>query len=237
MRLAVLGVPALALIGALALACFAKAAGVVFLGHPRSSGAAAASEAPGALVRPMLVLALLCVVLGVAAPLGVAPALRVAATLAGAPASAIREAAPLVVAATWIAGVAGVLVALVAAGWWLRRTLQRRRQVRMAETWGCGYELPNARMQYTASSFAAPILSAFGRVSGVREERSAHAFHTVPRDLVLDTWALPLWEAIRRAALRLRPLQQGRLSVYLIYVLAALLALLLYVAVEVRRLR
>src|SRR5574339_100326 len=44
LRLAALGVPALALIGALALACFAKVSGVVFLGHARSTAASGAHE-------------------------------------------------------------------------------------------------------------------------------------------------------------------------------------------------
>jgi hypothetical protein len=89
-------------------------------------------------------------------------------------------------------------------------------------------------MQYTASSFAAPLLSTFGGMSGVRAHREGGRFSTEPFDLVLDRVATPLWRAIQRSALRLRPLQQGRLHAYLIYVMAALLVLLAYVAVEAR---
>jgi hypothetical protein len=49
-------------------------------------------------------------------------------------------------------------------------------------------------------------------------------------DLVLDAVALPLWRRVRRAALRLRGIQQGRLHLYLLYVMAALLVLLGYLA-------
>ena len=103
-----------------------------------------------------------------------------------------------------------------------------------ARTWDCGYAAPGARMQYSASSFAAPLLGAFGRLSGVQEQRSPTSFSTHPVDLVLDRVAVPLWHAVQRSALRLRPMQQGRLSLYLIYVMAALLALLAYVAVQGR---
>src|SRR5204863_346348 len=65
MRLGVLGIPALALIGALALACFAKVAGVVFLGNPRGTVVAAAREREAGMLAPMLALAGLCVVLGI----------------------------------------------------------------------------------------------------------------------------------------------------------------------------
>ena len=89
-------------------------------------------------------------------------------------------------------------------------------------------------MQYTASSFASPLLSLFGAMTGVRVERSAAALRTHPSDLVLDDVALPAWSAVHRAALRLRLIQQGRLYVYLIYVMAALLVLLAYLAFGLR---
>jgi len=38
----------------------------------------------------------------------------------------------------------------------------------------------------------------------------------------------PIWERVQRAALRLRPIQQGRLHVYLLYVVAALVGVLAY---------
>jgi hypothetical protein len=42
--------------------------------------------------------------------------------------------------------------------------------------------------------------------------------------------ALPLWGTLRRTALLLRPIQQGRLHFYLMYVMAALLVMLAYLA-------
>jgi hydrogenase-4 component B len=234
LRLASFGVPALALIGALALACFAKVSGVVFLGSPRSDHARGVHEPRGAMVTSMLALAGACVVLGVLAPAGVAPALRVAAFVGHAPAEVARQATRLVADATWIGAVSAGVFLLVAAGWLVRRLVMRRRAVRWGETWACGYVTPDARMQYTASSFAAPLLSTFGGMSGVRAHREGGRFSTEPFDLVLDRVATPLWRAIQRSALRLRPLQQGRLHAYLIYVMAALLVLLAYVAVEAR---
>jgi hypothetical protein len=133
-----------------------------------------------------------------------------------------------------VSAVALALLSLLAVGWFVRRTVLRRRTVRRVETWGCGYPLPSARMQYTASSFAAPLLSTFGRMSGVVEHRSAGAFHTEPVDLVLDRSAIPAWHWVRRTALRLRPIQQGRLYAYLIYVMVALVVLLAYLALSRR---
>jgi hypothetical protein len=50
-------------------------------------------------------------------------------------------------------------------------------------------------------------------------------------DLVLDGLVLPLWSRIERLALRLRPMQQGRLHVYLIYVVVTVVVLLGYLVV------
>jgi len=49
---------------------------------------------------------------------------------------------------------------------------------------------------------------------------------------VLDRAVLPMWARVQRLALRLRPMQQGRLHVYLMYVVATLLALLAYLIVS-----
>jgi hypothetical protein len=82
-------------------------------------------------------------------------------------------------------------------------------------------------MQYTASSFAAPLIAAYRPVAGVRVERSASAFRSHPTDLVLAVGVRPLWQGLRWTAERLRPIQQGRLPLYLLYVVATVIVLLL----------
>lgn len=225
-RLALLGIPALALIGGLALACFAKVAGIAFLGTPRTAEAAAAREDGWGGAVPLLSLAAACVVLGVVPPLGIALVSAAARDLSGVAGAALPAA--VVTGAGAIALLALTTVGGAAGLWAIAAGLVRRHGVRRGATWGCGYDAATPRMQYTATSFATPLLSMFGRWSGTRVERSATALHTEASDLVLDGIAVPLWDALRRAALRLRPIQQGRLHVYLFYVLAALLVLLGY---------
>jgi hydrogenase-4 component B len=83
-------------------------------------------------------------------------------------------------------------------------------------------------MQYTASSFAAPLAGVFGPLAGLRLQRGATIFHTHPVDLVLDDVILPAWRRIQQLAVQLRPIQQGRIHMYVLYVVATLVALLLY---------
>jgi NADH:ubiquinone oxidoreductase subunit 5 (subunit L)/multisubunit Na+/H+ antiporter MnhA subunit len=230
LRLAVLGVPALALIGALALACFAKVAGVVFLGSPRSEKARDAHEGARLQLAPMVLLAAICALLGIAPALGVVPSMAVVASVSPDVSAAVPDAVAVARAARWVGAVGAALIVLLAFTFAFRRWLMRRSVVRVGETWACGFEPTSPRMQYTASSFAAPLLSTFGRVSGIVEQRTASRYHSEAVDLVLDRVALPAWDHIHRAALRLRPIQQGRLYVYLLYVMVALLALLAYLA-------
>ncbi len=274
-RLAVLAAAALALIGALALACFAKVVGVVYLGNRRDDAtAAAAAESPRGLLGPALALAAACVAIGLAPVLVLAPALRVGAlvghvAVAGTAGSAMGTAGaetPMgTAAAETAAGPLTVFSLALAAGlglaWLLRARLTAPRRVAAAAagrgrqsgaaaadgsvaapvataaitpTWGCGYTAPTPRMQYTASSFAAPLLLAFGRLASVRAERAPGAFASHAVDPVLAGLVLPAWRRLRAAADLLRRLQRGRLALYLVYMIAALLALLLYLMVAGR---
>lgn len=133
----------LSLVAALAALCFLRLIGVALLGAPRA--AIEAHESPASMLVPMGILGLLCVVLGT----GGGAALGVAAVVVGqfTPAAALPSLGALSAASAALWGG----LALGALG---LAALLRRRPVARAETWGCGYTAPNARMQYTARSFA-----------------------------------------------------------------------------------
>jgi NADH:ubiquinone oxidoreductase subunit 5 (subunit L)/multisubunit Na+/H+ antiporter MnhA subunit len=229
LRVAILAVPALALIGGLALACFAKVAGVVFLGQPRTARPLNAREVGPKLLVPLLALAGACALIGLFPTLVMPALLRAGASIAGEPLTAPSSAlASVLIDSRWVSIFGIALASVILVIWVGRYFIVRRRSIRNDETWACGFAHPSPRMQYTASSFAAPLLSIFGALSGVREHRGATVFHTTVDDLVLDRVALPWWERVHRVALRLRPIQQGRLHVYLLYIVATLLVLLAY---------
>jgi hydrogenase-4 component B len=227
-RLTLVAVAGLALVGGLALACFAKVCGIVFLGVPRSGDVARAHDAAPGMLAPMFGLVAACVLIGLVPGLAVPPALAVGGSVARVATASAGSDIPL--ALTRIGLLSLMLVALLGLGSLAWGAVRRRRSITQAETWGCGYALPSARMQYTASSFAAPLLAVYGRLTGVRETRDATAFHSHARELVLEGAILPAWTATRNALWRLRPIQQGRLWVYLLYLIAVLLLLLLYLA-------
>jgi len=232
-ELSVFGAAALALVGGLALACFAKVCGVVFLGQARTeSGRDAREQSPGYLA-PAVALALGCVAIGLAPVLVIGPVLRTAAFVAGVPESAASSlAGPIVFAGQRITLVAGLAIGTSLLLWLARTALLRRAGSASVATWGCGYPAPSPRMQYTASSFAAPLLGLFGRLSGVHAERTPTAFHTRPGNLVLERGFSPLWRSVQAASARLRPIQQGRLQLYLLYLVVTVGLLLVYLAMQ-----
>jgi len=230
---AMLGVPALAMIGALAVACFVKVFGTVFLGEPRGRVARHPREAPVAMRLPMAVLAACCVLIGVA-PVLVAPALDAATAcwFAGAGTEPVRlcEAVPL-----GAIGVVAVSLAVCAAG--LAVLLARRCGApRSGLTWDCGYACPTGRMQYTAGSFAQTIVLLFSRV--LRPEgrlpRVAGIFpapshtHRHVDDAVLDRLMFPAVHKVEAGFAWFHRFQRGLTQHYVLYILLTLLAFLCF---------
>jgi len=226
----VIALSALALIGALALACFAKAHGTVFLGQPRTPAAAQAQESPRAMLNPMLLLAGICTLLGLA-PVLLVPALdRLVASASGVQVlPSVGGFAHL----SMLTAVAVLFLGFACLCWCWTRPAAVRREL---PTWDCGYLAGSERMQYSASSFAD------GLVSGMRfvlwpsvHFRRITAFFPKPRhfhshvpDPVLDRAGIPGLDLLARGFTLLRILQSGQLPLYLLYVLITLLTLLIW---------
>jgi formate hydrogenlyase subunit 3/multisubunit Na+/H+ antiporter MnhD subunit len=232
---ALASIAGLGLVGALAAAGFVRAAGIGFLGRPRSTPAARAEEVPRAMRLPMLGLGGTCALLGLAGPLGLAAARRPLEQLLGPSVDVAAQLEP-VVGALWRVGAVGSGVALGALGLaGLRRRLLRRRSVRLAETWGCGYATPSSRMQYTASSFAQPLTQLFAPVLRMRTEGELPA-ETFPGPTSFASHATDvaagafqrLFEATAALAGLLRPLQAGSTHAYILYPVLVALALLVW---------
>jgi len=220
----------LGLVGGLAAATFAKAAGIALLGEPRSPGAAAAREVGPAMRFPMVVLAAACVVLGLAGPLGLAAVEAPVAHLLGARGEAARALGALA-PTLWAVGAVGGGVLLAALGFaGLRRSALAGRSPRTAPTWDCGYGAPTPRMQYTASSLAQPLTALFGGLVRERLARGAsgpRSFASEPRDPAEPPFRRA-FGAVAALAARLAPLETGSTHLYVLYVVIAAFAVLLW---------
>jgi hydrogenase-4 component B len=229
-----LAAPALALVGALALACFVKAYGAVFLGEPRTPHASHAHESGARMIAPMLLLGMLCALIGLF-PILVLPLLEhVIATWPGFSGPALTQRVPYIAVSVLSLSLLG---AVTGAGVFIyRQSIQRSR--RRSVTWDCGYVQSSARIQYTASSFADSLVSLMRWVlrphvhaaspSGLFPTTSKFESH-VP-EMVLDGWLDPLWARAKSRLAGLRVLQQGRVQGYVLYILLAVIGLLISLA-------
>ncbi|MGZ7078168.1 MAG: proton-conducting transporter membrane subunit, partial [Thermoanaerobaculia bacterium] len=104
------------------------------------------------------------------------------------------------------------------------------------KTWDCGYAAPAPRMQYTSSSFARTLVAFFRWVmpAVVHAPRRfslfpMHAeFETHMPDTMLDRGLLPVLSRAKRSIGFVRYIQSGRVQLYLLYVAATLVLLLVW---------
>lgn len=236
----------LALTGALALACFAKAFGISFLALPRSTHARHAEEVPVSMRMGMTVLAVICVALGLG-PIVVVPLLdRVVAPLAGVSIEGKVLAmdgwalAPVNVEFSSLSTpvLALLLVVLTMLGLGCAVAFGGRVNTRRYKTWGCGINL-TPRMEYTATGFVQPIKRVFSALyqptvkleteflkeSRYFAKRRHFEFHIEPifQKYLYD----PLITFFTTMADRLKVIQAGSLHLYLTYIFVTLIALLL----------
>jgi hydrogenase-4 component B len=235
----------LALTTALAAACFVKAFGITFLALPRSRAAAEARESTAVMLAPQVILAVLCLMLGLFPGIVVGVLSHVmASSLPGlipraemvrgpsaiAPGPGTFDAvAPLALGAL-IVGSLGAVSILV---------LRRRASVRLVPTWGCGGEL-GPRTEYTATAFSKPLMMIFRAVYRPtrRVETLAEVSPYFPREVqyhaeIEPTFERYVYEPLLRGVLhvadRMKMLQAGSLHAYLGYVIALVLTLVLIV--------
>ncbi|MBF0594640.1 MAG: hydrogenase [Candidatus Omnitrophica bacterium] len=150
-----LGIIALALMGALALACFTKVYGIVFSGEPRFD---LKGEDPGMLmIIPMLVLAGLCIWIGL-----VPQTMVILTFLAGTYMSRISYFAVdlniVMVPLSMVIGMSFLFLSLILGLVLLRRFMVGRKDMPVREAWRCGFTRCSPKMQYTSSSFACTIV-------------------------------------------------------------------------------
>jgi hydrogenase-4 component B len=241
-----IGAAMLALTGALAVACFAKAFGISFLAMPRSHHAQHAKEVPVSMRIGMGALATACVALGLT-PMVVIPMIDgvvapfTGAQLAqsvisehgwalmpmGAEFASISTPVLLLLLAITIAVV--VLAVVLIAG---------RLQRRFYKTWGCGINV-KPRMEYTATGFSQPIRQVFStiyrptvKVEKDMLETSRYFAKRMRFEVHIEpTFQRYLYDPVVRVfnvlANRLRVVQAGSLHLYLAYIFLTLLVLTL----------
>jgi hydrogenase-4 component B len=230
-----LATPALAMVGGLAVACFVKVYGIVFLGVPRSEEHVAGHEAGWQMLLPMTILALLCASIGLAPSLLGTVLQRASLTAFPLPPAFADTTLASLVPLPMVSILGVTLLALLGLlAFWYRRRLAAAPQAETV-TWGCGYQRPSARIQYSASSFAGTLTGLFAfvlkpqihrpdRITGLFPDRARFSSH-VP-EAVLELVYIPVLMRLYTRFSGVRKLQSGILQQYVLYSLITLIILL-----------
>jgi hydrogenase-4 component B len=238
-----LTVAVVALTVGLALLTFVKAYAIGFLARPRSPGAAGAREAGPAMRAAML--------LGAAAVVGLGlvpgPLIRVLATAAGA--DGVRGVGrwgvslPAVRALLDPVSLLGLVAATALPVLAVTYASARRRPRRRVElAWGCGGVRVSPRMQYTATSYAEPLVRVFDdalrptrdlEVTHLEESRYLErkvVFRQQVGDVVEHRLYTPIVVAARRVGTASRRIHNGSIHRYLAFSFTAVVLLLVVVS-------
>jgi hydrogenase-4 component B len=218
----------LAMAGAMAMASFAKAGTMIFLGAPRTRAAAHVHECGIGMRGPMLALAGVCVVVGLA-PILFWPA--VSRAVGSWRPSWVAVEAPVPLATLGSVHVALAVLVLMAVVWLWRKA--HANGLRRGLTWDCGYATPSVRMQYVSASFAGIVSGWFTWIlqpeRKMRRPRGHFPAEAIRlervRETVLERIISPVSVAIMQVSTSVRRLQHGRLQFYILYVVAGLIGL------------
>lgn len=228
--------------GALALGCFVRLLGVAFLGRARSEAAENAHEADGFMLTAMGAGSILVIICGIYP----APVINIMCTALGEDARKVLgnfgglswggsgtyvEYSPVLLAALLAA--IGLAVLLAAC--------RSKLYVRQDVTWNCG-TYPTARQQYSATGFSKPLRRAFDyllkpkrQVTYIRKDHSYFgrqlSYKLEIPDMITEKLYTPLQKYFVSSAAFLRRLQQGSVRLYVSYVMAAMIAVLVWGAV------
>jgi hydrogenase-4 component B len=180
----------LAFVGAVSALSITRAFGVVFLGGARDASVPVPSEVSRWMLLPMGVHAAGVILLGLLPGLGFALVRApTALALAALPPAGTDLLQPVADGLARIGAVSGALVLVIGLAVCLRtRAAHRPAAPPVAVgTWGCAYGAPNARMQYTGSSFSSDFSARFsGLMVTLKRQKAPSGYFPADSYLITD---------------------------------------------------
>ncbi len=219
----ILSISGLALIGGLALFCFTKAFGIVFLGTPRYNHSFPVQEADPRALLPKYMIAVFILFIGLMP--------QVFIRLLQNP---VQEFTGLSIPGNYLSltGIMQhvsisiwILILLVVALLFIRKAVTASKVIKTGSTWGCGYTVASPALQYTAGSFVrsyAKIIKPLVLTNKSRDEIK----DIIPSPLQTETHFHDKLEAglidwpvknLRGFLGRFRFLQNGSVQFYVLY--------------------
>ena len=219
-------VMALVVIGGLAMICFTKAFGVVFLGNPRHTFHHEIKEVPIQQLIPLYIIAAFILFIGMFPGVFIDLLIQPVQLFTGIhkiPFTSFQgngiEALISISHASWY------LILFIVFMLGIRKLILRKRTVTVSSTWNCAYTAPTAKIQYTASSFVKTYSKLFGMIFLIfKKEKEVQGIF--PKEAYLETrpydkvekWFIDYPITNLKLFLgRFRFFQNGKLQYYILY--------------------
>ena len=227
---------ALSLIGGLAIFCFTRAFGIVFLGQARSQRASAAEEVEKSMIFPQFITVGFIILIGVASSLFVRPVFKIVTTGFNIPETGLSDTS-FISNLSGISVAAGIFVLLVAIILIYRKYHLSSKVVTCGPTWGCGYTAPSAQQQYTSTSYsynfnhlAKPVLQTKKIMDEIGENEifpSGRSFRSESEDVYKKYLIDKPVDLVSGLLKRIAVMQTGRIQDYILYAFVFMLIVLL----------
>jgi len=234
----ILSFGSLAFVGSMALLCFTKVFGIAFLGEPRSKEAQQVKEdVPYTMLFPMIVLALFIFAIGLFPQYAIRLTVGAVGSLTD---------AKLLVPGIFPMPLMN-MISVIALGFFgltgfmlmTRSLFLANKKRKRFKTWDCGYQAPNSRMQYTASSYAAPFLSLFNPFFAVSSDTvkphgyfpGTAKFKEKKRDIIEYYFIRRLTGFVDGLFKKFTWIQSGDTQLYILYGVIFLVAALIIAAI------
>lgn len=220
----ILSIVGLVLIGGLALLCFTKAFGIVFLGQERSQIHHEIKEAEPSKLFPGYLIILFILIIGLFPQLFIRLLINPVCLFTVGLNQGFSDLRMIdnflsISLVAWTFLLAMVII------WAIKKYVVRSAQVDITPTWGCGYAAPSSKMQYTASSYVrsyrkliSPLLMMNKKEEDVKGVLSSPIqSQTHPYDKIEVVFIdLPL-KLLNKILARVRFLQTGNVRHYILY--------------------
>lgn len=226
---------AFACIGGLAVICFTRFFGIVFLGEPREKEIKV--HKTGLFMKiPLILLTFMCLFIAAGCTF-IIPVLQSSLySITGIDQTVIqdifanmtKDLFSILLLSLFLIMIFVFLLALI-------KLMLRKRTVKTTVTWDCGYAAPNARMQYTGTSYVQPVITFFSKIFRPKYQKKLEdsyfpqygSHQTDVQDIFVNYLFRPAYSGLTGAFSRLRWLQGGKVHIYIMYIAIAIVAALI----------
>lgn len=229
----IISLASLALIGTMAILCFTKVTGVMLLGNPRSEQAEnVSSDVEKIMLIPMFILAILTGLIGFFPQYALLPVLAPIIELAiNSVELPIMDS--MVNLLGTISSVLFIFLVILLLICGLRFFINKK--CKIYDTWGCGYDKCNKRMQYSASSYADLFVSTlkpmFKRIVHIKKPKELFpkdAYYEMEIEDLEEAYIVkPLIKLDERLLSKFERIQNGNIQQYILFGLVFLVVAIL----------